>query len=253
MSEEPTGVPVTWRELRESGMSQGFLDQVRALPQALSAKVANPVRDLGLRAPALAGVLVLTDATPLRPVVEGVGPQIEYARKAQEVNPGGDTPGVRLRLLSSFNALECGGLVNAPFAGADAGAMLERLAGEAKDLSEPQGHTAGLAAVAAGKTKLVSKFVGGGKLPAKFTPGETFLFNVTGFIRYLAVATDKGATAADVQPAWHDFVRAFPRKLAAETLDWPDLLWAGRIYYHGFEKRPAGEVAGAIRELVSSL
>jgi hypothetical protein len=252
MSEQSPGVPVTWPELRSSGIGERWLDPLRRLPEELSDDIADPPKDLGLQAMQCASVVTLLGGEVLRPTIDMIRPKLEYARRALEVNLGGRSPTVRLGLLSALNALECGGLLAAPFGGLDAGGMLDRLAGEAGDLPEPERHTGGLAAVAAGKTKLVSKFVGGGKLPAKIQPGETFAFNVPGFVRYMAVAADKGVSAAAVEPAWLDFVSAFPRKLAAETLSWPDLLWAGRIYYHLFEKRPTSEVGKAVRELVSS-
>jgi hypothetical protein len=85
------------------------------------------------------------------------------------------------------------------------------------------------------------------------TPGRSFGFDVPGFARYLAVAVATGAKAADVAPAWGAFVSAFPRKLAAKTLGWTDLMWAGRSYYHLIEKRPVGEVIDAISAFVHSV
>lgn len=82
--------------------------------------------------------------------------------------------------------------------------------------------------------------------PANFTPDATFGFNVQAFTHYLAKAVEVGAPMAAVQAAWDEFLLAFPPKVAARTLDWPDLLSAARVFYATIGGRSVGEVAAAL-------
>jgi hypothetical protein len=254
MSDEPAGVAATWRDLLDPGRGVGAdaLERLQSLPPYLANPRVDEIQALGTRDRQMAAALLLAGNDACRPLAEQIQRGVELGVASMNRTPtaGGVLP--RLGLLSLVSALECAGLAAQPYAGADAPAAVDGIVAGIEDLVEPFRHTTGLAAVATGRTALVPKCVRGGKLPARFKAGESFQFNVPGFVRYLAVAADKGAAAADVEPAWLDFVSAFPHKLAAETLDWSDLLWAARIYYHGFEKRPAADVVGALRALVTS-
>jgi hypothetical protein len=252
MSDESSGVPTTWPELLAGGYAQRSLEHLDSVVEMWeSDSFGSPPNELGTREPFFASAAVVLGAEALRPKVERIKRMIEFSAERLNDEPDGYPVRAVIGCLSTLNAVECVGLIEQPFAGADAAKIVAAVVKNMEDLNEPVRHTAGLAAVAAGRADLVAKCVGGGKLPARFTPHETFLFNVPGFVRYLAVASSKGGSADDVKPAWIDFVRAFPRKLGADTLGWQDLLWAGRIYYHLFEKQPVAQVADAVRELVS--
>jgi hypothetical protein len=57
-----------------------------------------------------------------------------------------------------------------------------------------------------------------------FEPGRSFGFNTQALASYLLAARNAGASEAEVLPAWQAFLAGFPNKLAAGTLDWPDLV-----------------------------
>ena len=63
-----------------------------------------------------------------------------------------------------------------------------------------------------------------------------------------ALMFDIGGGSSEL--AWLDFVHQFPYKLAAETLNWPDLLWAARAVMTHFEGIEVGEVAAQLHRLV---
>ena len=154
-------------------------------------------------------------------------------------------------LLSFCNTAVCCG-VSLP----SVAALLERewlpqLASHADVMAEPERSTLALAAIAAGRPGLVSPFIGGGSLSTHLTPGETFNFNVQGFIRYLASAVQQGTPLSAIEPAWETFIDTFPYKLAASTLDWSHLLYAGRVVATSFEGRAVGTVAESLHRRVS--
>jgi hypothetical protein len=128
---------------------------------------------------------------------------------------------------------------------------LPQLAQFSDGYTEGESKTLALAALAAARPDLVPAFIGGRALPSNIKPGETFQFNVQGFVRYIAVAMREGAAPEAVEPAWRDFVECFPRKLASQTLRWVDLLWAARAMMEHFERRPAETVAAALHEFLT--
>lgn len=93
--------------------------------------------------------------------------------------------------------------------------------------------------------------------PAKdFVPGRVLGPNVHGTILYLLdllAAQKHRAEARDIEPVWRDFLQAFPRKLAAKTLTWPDLAWAARAYYCGFCGAESSQVLPSLYNDVQEL
>jgi hypothetical protein len=130
---------------------------------------------------------------------------------------------------------------------------LPQIAKYKHDLTESESKYMAFAALASGALDLVPTFIGGGALPQRFRPGETFQFNTQGFVRYIAVAMLSGTKVEDIEPAWRDFLDCFPRKLASETLDWVDLMWAARTMMEHFEHQPVTVVAENLHRLVISL
>lgn len=86
-----------------------------------------------------------------------------------------------------------------------------------------------------------------------FIAGRVFGPNVHGMILYLHSAQQHQAKAPEIEPAWKDFLLAFPRKLAAKTLTWSDLAWAARIYYCNFLKLDISEVIPSLHKQVREL
>jgi len=156
-------------------------------------------------------------------------------------------------LLNYLNVcVSCGIAVSARLTEIEAD-WLSQTAKHKRDLTESESRHIAFAALAIGALDLVPTFIGGGALSQRFRPGETFQFNTQGFVRYIAVAILSGAKAEDIEPAWRDFLDCFPRKLASETLDWVDLMWAARTMMEHFEHQPVTVVAENLHKLVVSL
>lgn len=250
---DTAGLPSTWAELRapESGILAKQREQVQVLVETLAlleGQLASLPQVMAPHAEDFAAIAALAGPEAARAELEKISAAVPQALKMTRML--GSTGAISW--LALVNAGECAGAPSWSLASQPAAKMLEGVASNRKGLSEVELYSAALAAIAAGETKLVPKLLNTKPAP-DFTPGKTFLFNVQGFTLYLAAAKDKGASAADVAPAWRDFVLAFPRKLTARTLGWNELLWAARIYFHDFEKRPAAEVAGALHAQVSAL
>ncbi|RYZ43627.1 MAG: hypothetical protein EOO71_02695 [Myxococcaceae bacterium] len=252
MAGQPNDNPSTWSALFGSGGREGA-DAKQTLKLLTPSALANanaPVREAGPLSNTLSRMLVLcgpaesqTLADPLArlasPALQQVAEDFEDLRPEQVVN-----------VLSFVNAMECAGRVDGLLARAPVEAWLEALMKARRTLHEVLAYRCGLVSLAQGLPDLAARFVGGGRLSEDFTPGQTFGFNVQGFVRYLATALRQQARAEDVRPAWETFVEVFPTKRAADTLDWKDLLWAARAWHVGFEHRPVAEVAEALHSRV---
>ncbi|CAM3832415.1 hypothetical protein G4177_11850 [Corallococcus sp. ZKHCc1 1396] len=252
MANPPRTIPSTWSAIfGPDGNEPAEAKETLTLltPSAL-ANANAPVRETGPLSNTVSRVLVLCGPTEGRaaaePLARLAGPALQqlsagfkYLQPEQVIN-----------VLSFVNAMECAGLVEGLLASAPVGDWLEALMKAHRTLNEVLAYRCGIASLACGLPELAARFVGGGKLPATFTPAETFGFNVQGFVRYLATAQRQQARAEDVRAAWDTFVELFPTKRAAETLDWKDLFWAARAYHVGFEHRPVSEVAEALHSRV---
>ncbi|RKH65329.1 hypothetical protein D7W81_17125 [Corallococcus aberystwythensis] len=251
MAEPPGNPPTTWSALfaggREGANAKEFLTLVT--PSALK-NVNLPEREAGSLCEMLSVALVLCDPTEGRALAE---PLSRLAGPAlQQVSEDFDDlrPEEVVNVLSFVNAQECAGVVEGLLARAPVEAWLEALMKARRTLHEELAYRCGLVALALGTPELAARFVGGGKLSQDFTPGQTFGFNVQGFVRYLAAARLRKAPAQDVRPAWETFVEAFPLKSAASTLEWKDLFWAARAYFVGVEGRPVARVGEALHAQV---
>lgn len=241
------GVPLTWPELLErrcenpdEALTVDIPEMIGEIGETNGSLYAEPFASV------VAGIILCVGAercrSALRPAVAVLRQKMSSEFRGINKKNAGRAKG----FLDCINLLRCLG-EPAPLS---EDAWLAALAKYDKQFDEFRSQTLALAALATGQTELVPVFVGGGKLPKSFKPGQSFQFNVQGFARYIAVAINQGATAEDVQPAWEELVEVFPRKLAAETLDWVDLFWAGRAMMVHFEKRDAGEVAQALYDYV---
>ncbi|MFP2896789.1 hypothetical protein [Corallococcus sp. 4LFB] len=215
------------------------------------AKPNSPIPHLRTLADVLASLIVLAGASEARVAARPLVPLCEPA--LQEAGRLFDTlepPRVALQVLSFVNAAEVCGAVEGRVEASAAKAWLEAIAKTQKKHDDLLLYRCGLVALALGEPDLAAKLVGGGKLPATFTPGEEFGFNVQGFVRYLATALKHGAATADVRPAWNSYVEGFPRNKAANRASWSDLVWAARAYFAGVERRPVARVGEALHAQV---
>lgn len=243
------GVATNWPELIEGGTSDENLFYLERLRKNLAKGVPNRVVALASDDSSVAAVGILRGSASLRGAVAGLEPAIE--RSVASAATSKPLPTSALEYLSVLMTLECAGFLAKPYGGADPHPLLDVLTKDmANRLSDPERHSVAIAAISLGRNEVVAEALGGGPLSAAIEPGQTFGFDVPSFVRYLAVSVATGASAAAVAPAWGAFVSAFPRKLAASTLRWHDLVWAGRSYYHLIEKRPVSEVVDAISGLV---
>jgi hypothetical protein len=245
---EQQGIPLKWPELIE--LHTRYVDETLAMVPQVVADMRGEDRSVGLHPLAvnLARCVIVAGLDRCRPMVRMAGDALDQV--LSDFAGGIDDGNVFLAagVLNFANLLRCSG-ERVP-AEVDEPAWLAAIAPHKKMLEEKRQHSLALASLAVGESELVPKFIGGGKLPKTFKPGEAFQFNVQGFVRYMAVAMNHGAAAEDVGPAWGEFVQVFPRKLATKTLDWIDLFWATRAFLVHFEKRDAGEVAQDLYDYV---
>lgn len=249
------GVPVTWDALinEHKEAVNLTLESMKSLPQRLS--MIGPPWTIGavLAGPAetLSEAAVIFGPDSCRPAMEAVS---EYLPKAiDEVFQNGVKVGALIStigLLSFLNVTRCCGVSVPPEAVTAETQWLEQLAPFIRKLSEEERSELALAALAANELALVPTFISGGPLREKFQPGQAFEFNEQGFVRYLAIAIEQGASAADIEPAWRDFVRSFPYKYAAGTLKFAHLMWCARTVMVHFEQQPVETVAGALHEFI---
>ncbi|RKG81999.1 hypothetical protein [Corallococcus terminator] len=252
MAAPPNHNPSTWSELFGSGGLEGddAKETIRRLTPSVLTHANSPVRQVGPLSSTLSRAIVLCGPTEGRALAEPLARLAETALQRTAATFEDLRPEQVVNILSFVNALECLGLVDGLLARAPVEAWLNALMKAHHTLHEELAYRCGLVSLAQGLPDLAARFVEGGKLPATFTPGQTFGFNVQGFVRYLATALRQQARAEDVRPAWDMFVEVFPLKSAADTLEWQDLFWAARAYHVGFEHRPVAEVAEALHSRV---
>lgn len=132
-----------------------------------------------------------------------------------------------IEIGSAANLVVCAG-ERPPAAAEYALRALAGIAERKRTLSLQHLQTLALAAICLGEPERVPGILGGGRLPRRFKPGEQFGLDATRFIRYAATAAIAGAGEDGLEPAWHSFLCAFPRKAAVASIHWRDLLWAAR-------------------------
>ncbi|RKH12576.1 hypothetical protein D7V97_08025 [Corallococcus sp. CA053C] len=218
----------------------------------LALKRANaPSQHLVTLANILSAQVVLNGAAAARTAGRELAPLCKPALQQQQSNfQKRDAPDVAIHVLSFVNAAEVCGLVEGQLKASPALTWLKALAKKPQDQEDLLLYRCGWIALALGEPELAARLVGGGALPGSFTPGEQFGFNVQGFIRYLAAGLEQKASAADMRPAWQSYVEGFPLNMASQRASWMDLLWAGRVYYAGFEGLPVAEVGEAVHSRV---
>lgn len=250
------GVPVAWSALIAEARTE--------LPTHVES-LSGPGTRMGMLASGSARAMEFTfgaEALSMLAVVEGAAaclPHLELldpfaVAVIRELDAGitKDDASLALAVLSYVNVDRCCGVAITEDAALAESRWLRTMASRPEWLSEDERRTAALAAAAAGMSPLVPVLIGGRDLPLPFAPHQTFGFNVQGFARYLASGFERGASAADVEPAWQSFLSAFPHSLAAGSITWPDLLWAGRAVVTHFKGRPAHEVADVIHKSVTN-
>jgi hypothetical protein len=247
-------VPVTWSQLLEVERARlaELLPPILDAP-ARAARIKPPTsasRVLGGPSIILASAAVVLGPASCAPYFKVLLPLLPRVIAELRAELEENTTAAK-NVLSFANAARCCG-ASLP---ADAQALepnwLPRLADQLDDLDELERQTLAFAALAAGRADLGMRYIGGGPLSTQVTPGETFGFDVQRFVRYLATAYVQNVSHADIELAWLDFVHQFPYKLAADTLSWPDLLWAARVVATHFEGIPVGEVAARLHRLVT--
>lgn len=249
----PVNVPGTWAGLFSSewGEDTHARELMKRFSAMALAKPHSPVQHLRTMADVLASLIVLTGAEEARAAAAPLVPLCETGLvQAGRFFDSVDPPRVAIQVLSFVNAAEVCGAAQGMVAASPAKAWLGALTQKVETLDDPLIHRCGLVALCLGEPDLAARLVGGGKLPATFTAGERFGFNVQGFVRYLATAMKVGAPPEAVRPAWESFVEGFPKNKAADQVSWSDLLWAARAYFAGVEGQPVARVGEALHALV---
>lgn len=248
--------PGTWPELLDPALGLGV--RARRIVEEGLLPVPEPITgaavdELSTLSNTFGSLVVLLDPEVARAVGEPLGKLMREALLDLEPSLEANSAGYTVNVLSFVNAAACCGAGEGLLEPALVKSLLEELVKGSKKMGDELAYRCALVSLFAGEPGLAARFSKAGKLPARFKPGETFGFDMQGFVRYLATALEKGATVEQVRPAWVELVRAFPLKKGAETLDWNDLLWAARVVYHHLEQRPVASVGAALHAQVRSL
>jgi hypothetical protein len=151
------------------------------------------------------------------------------------------------------NAAECCGVSPYRVRDLPIDPMLRAIERHAARFNAESRLSAAFFALGAGRPDLAAVLAQGAPPSGAFEPGRTFAYAVHGFLVYMANAMLRGVPPCDVQPAFLVFVARFPPRASDGRLGWHDLMWAARVYYHHFARRPLGEVASALAFLVRTM
>lgn len=255
MTEPQQARPTTWAEVLdpERGTARRLTEIVETLLPITPASVSSAADDLGGVSNTFASLIVLGGPEQARELGSTLVALSPHGLRAIESYAQSSSPAYVLNVLSFLNAAECCNSASDLVPPALLQKWAERFFAKRKAMSDEIELRSALVALAAGDIVLGAKLSGGGKLAGRFAAGETFGFNAQGFVRYLAVAIAQKAAADDARPAWIDFVRAFPAKKAAGTLDFNDLFWGARVFYHAIEGQQPTAVGSAVHALVRAI
>jgi hypothetical protein len=128
---------------------------------------------------------------------------------------------------------------------------LERVYAAKKQLTEQDEFRLAFQALAVGRADIVQGLFGKDK-SASFDPNATFEFHTEAFLRQIARAQSESRPASDVEPAWREFVRLFPRKYAAKTLKLRDFAHASRAVLVQLAGITLTDWPAALRDVVHS-
>jgi hypothetical protein len=249
------GVPVTWPELIAITLETmpELLESLRETPEELATTRPPWMLANGLSLPAeiLSEVATILGPEACRPFLAMLAEFLPRAIEEMSVRIRKDAQVAAIGLLSYLNVARCCGETVPADAATMEAEWLQVLAEHKRRLNENEKVTLAFAALAAKTISLVPDFIGGGRLPKRFAPGEVFQFNRQGFVRYLAVAIEREASAQEVEPAWRSFVQSFPRLYAARMIQFADLMWCARAVMAHFEKRPVETVAQAFHQMIT--
>jgi hypothetical protein len=154
-------------------------------------------------------------------------------------------------ILNYTNLLQCSGCTLAIDIPDIQRNILFDLAEHFKELEDLERKQLSLAALAYQEFDLSQRFLNSNNIfDDEFVGGKTFGFNVSEFIQYLGAALKQNAGYSDIEFAWFDFLDCFPRKLAAQTLNWADLFWSARISIGIFQNVSLEDISHSLNRLV---
>ena len=128
---------------------------------------------------------------------------------------------------------------------------LEAVAPQAQELETSVRHSLAFSALAFAQDRFVPRFLLQPNPPPE--PGRAFQFNYPSLVGYLSAACQVRADYSAIEPAWIDFLRSFPYKLASGTIDWPHLFCLGRTVYHRVQGLPVAEAARETHKQIMQL
>jgi hypothetical protein len=123
-------------------------------------------------------------------------------------------------------------------------AHLEMMSELGRDLPDDRRFTLALPMIAYEREHLVKGLAGALTIQKRFSAGSEFGHDISSFTGYLAAAVLAKAPRASITPAWIDFLRYLPHRLAIEAVEWSTLLYAARIVHDRFPvpgEKPLGE------------
>jgi hypothetical protein len=247
-------LPISWAPLLEqareaanysiNGPLAHFASRVRAKPDPVHAPAT-----LGSASEALARAAVALGPGPLSAATADLNEAFQYVMGSFAQSPGKPNVVPPLLLLQYDSTVRCCG--HPPAIASREGVWIPALVEHAKRLDEVQRRTLAFFALASDQTVLLPALLGGTIPP--FQPGQTFQFNVDGFLRHLAAGLEVNAAGDAIEPAWASFLQAFPRLLGSDVLKWAGLLAAARAVYTRFHGVEIGVVAQRLHDRVIGL
>jgi hypothetical protein len=224
-----SSIPTTWSALleRRRSIDESMLDVHLERAEELASEpsgieIAN---NFGGSSASLAPSVIVLGSSPCLPVLNGWMSLVPRAIAA--IDADFQYFYAAYDILSFLVTAECAGLTLPTEAYGVEARWLPLLANEQQTFSEPEQQTLALIALQAAQPAIAARFIGESSQP--FRPGQRFEFNFRYFIRYLVQAWRNQAVPEDVFPAWYQFIELFPYKLAAETVQWIDLLLTGCV------------------------
>lgn len=150
-----------------------------------------------------------------------------------------------------MNAARCCG-ADVDFSDEQIAEWIEKMMPHKEALTEFERETLALASLMSGRTVLVIAFLDD-EPGERFCPRPRLRAERSRHDSLSPCAQKHRAEARDIEPAWRDFLQAFPRRLAAKTLTWPDLAWAARAYYCEFFGAESSQVLPSLYNEVQEL
>lgn len=252
---DPFDITMTLRGLRAywNRNWEWELEQVaHRLDEARQGRPGNAAVDMSRSLVNFAIVAPATVATNFCPLAVTLKPA--FADKAARSGSEHGLGIYEVSMANAANALECVGCEVDHGVWSTLRSWMSRLEVGRNDADATGFWTAGLIALALGETTIYRRVAGArGSGPIGFTPGETFVMNVRGYLLHLAGAIESAASIDDVMPGFLEVLRHYERLEADAALDQGALLWMARVVHHVIGRQPLDTTAQFLHDALWEL